>query len=77
VTGSSVFNAFRWMWTLQRACEVQLAADALAGPSVALTDDVRRACAADARDFEPKDRLERMLFESVLRKSGIHAEELV
>ena len=35
VTGSDVFNAFRWMWTLQRACEVQLAAAALPGPDVA------------------------------------------
>ena len=77
VTGSSVCNAFRWMWTLQRACEVQVAAAALAGPNVALTDDVRRACAADAREFEPKERLERMLFESVLRKSGVRAEQLV
>jgi ribulose-5-phosphate 4-epimerase/fuculose-1-phosphate aldolase len=77
VTGSDVFHAFRWMWTLQRACEVQVAAAALAGPNVALTDDVRRGCAADAREFEPKERLERMLFESVLRRSGVSAEELV
>jgi ribulose-5-phosphate 4-epimerase/fuculose-1-phosphate aldolase len=77
VTGSDVFNAFRWMWTLQRACEVQVAAAALPGPDVALTDDIRRGCAEDARDFEPKERLERMLFESVLRRSGVTAEELV
>jgi ribulose-5-phosphate 4-epimerase/fuculose-1-phosphate aldolase len=76
VTGSDVFNAFRWTWTLQRACEVQVAADSLAGPNVALTDDVRRACAADAREFQPKERLERMLFESVLRRSGVTAGQL-
>lgn len=77
VTGSDVFNAFRWMWTLQRACEVQVAAGTLPGPNVALDDEVRRACAADAREFEPKDRLERMLFESVLRRTGVSAEQLV
>jgi ribulose-5-phosphate 4-epimerase/fuculose-1-phosphate aldolase len=77
VTGSDVFNAFRWMWTLQRACEVQVAADALPGPNVAMSDDIRRACAADAREFEPKERLERMLFESVLRRTGVSAEQLV
>ncbi|MDQ2926939.1 MAG: class II aldolase/adducin family protein, partial [Pseudomonadota bacterium] len=62
VVGSDVFNAFRWMWTLQRACEVQVAAASLPGHDVALSDDVRRACARDAREFEPRDRLERMLF---------------
>ena len=36
VVGSDVFNAFRWMWTLQRACEVQVAAAALPGPDVPL-----------------------------------------
>jgi ribulose-5-phosphate 4-epimerase/fuculose-1-phosphate aldolase len=76
VTGSDVFNAFRWMWTLQRACEVQLAAAALPGPDVPLTDVVREACARDAREFEPRDRLERMLFMSVLRRSATSAESL-
>ena len=76
VTGSDVFNAFRWMWTLQRACEVQVAAAALPGPDVGLSDAVRLACARDARDFEPRDRLEKMLFTSVLRRSGVTAESL-
>jgi ribulose-5-phosphate 4-epimerase/fuculose-1-phosphate aldolase len=76
VVGSDVFNAFRWMWTLQRACEVQVAAAALPGPDVPLSDDVRRACARDAREFEPRDRLERMLFTSVLRRAGVTAASL-
>jgi ribulose-5-phosphate 4-epimerase/fuculose-1-phosphate aldolase len=76
VTGSDVFNAFRWMWTLQRACEVQVAAAALPGPDVPLNDRIREACARDAREFEPRDRLERMLFMSVLRRSATTAESL-
>jgi hypothetical protein len=64
------------MWTLQRACEVQLAAAALPGADVVLSDAVRQACARDARDFEPRDRLEKMLFLSVLRRSGTTAESL-
>ena len=55
VCGSDVFNAFRWMWTLQRACEVQVAADSLRGANIALADPVRRACAADAAAFEPRE----------------------
>ena len=76
VVGSDVFNAFRWMWTLQRACEVQVAADSIAGPNVGLSDAVRRASAQDAHDFEPRDRLERLLFTSVLRRARLEAESL-
>src|SRR3982751_794451 len=54
VVGSDVFNAFRWMWTLQRACEVQVRAAALPGPDLPLADAVRQACARDARGFEPR-----------------------
>lgn len=76
VVGSDVFNAFRWMWTLQRACEVQVAAASLPGQDVPLSDEVRRTCARDAREFEPRDRLERMLFTSVLRHAGVTAASL-
>jgi len=77
VVGSDVFNAFRWMWTLQRACEVQIAADAIEGPNVGLSDAVRRASAQDAHDFVPRDRLERMLFTSVLRRAKVDAASLL
>lgn len=77
VTGSSVFDAFRWMWTLQRACEVQTMADSVRGPNVALTDEVRRASARDAQAFEPRDALERMLFDSVLRRGRVDPASLV
>ncbi|MCE9660763.1 MAG: class II aldolase/adducin family protein [Burkholderiales bacterium] len=76
VCGTSVFNAFRWMWTLQRACEVQLAADTLKGANVPLADAVRLACAADAKAFEPRESLEKMLFDSVLRRCGLGAATL-
>jgi ribulose-5-phosphate 4-epimerase/fuculose-1-phosphate aldolase len=66
VCGANVFAAFRWMWTLQRACEVQVAADSLRGANLPLTDPVRRGCAADAAAFEPRESLERMMFMSVL-----------
>ena len=77
LVGSDVFNAFRWMWTLQRACEVQVAADALAGPNVPLSDAVRRASARDAREFEPRDRLERMIFAGMLRRAKLGAADLL
>jgi len=70
-------TAFRWMWTLQRACEVQMAADAIRGPNLALSDEVRQACARDARAFEPRGKLERLLLLSVLRRARIAPETLV
>jgi ribulose-5-phosphate 4-epimerase/fuculose-1-phosphate aldolase len=77
VTGTDVFNAFRWMWTLQRACEVQVAAHSLPGANLSLSDAVRTSCAVDAKAFEPRDKLERMLFASVLRRSRVSAAQLV
>ncbi len=76
-TGCNVFNAFRWMWTLQRACEVQVAADSLGGANVPLTNAVRQACARDAAAFEPRDQLERLLFWSVLRKARFDPQSLL
>lgn len=77
LTGSSVFNAFRWMWTLQRACEVQAAADGIAGPNERLSDEVRLACVADARGFGAAQDLESMLFSSVMRRARLDAAALV
>lgn len=75
--GCNVFNAFRWMWTLQRACELQVAMGSLPGPDIALDDEVRRGCARDAAGFEPRDQLERMLFWSVLRKARFEPRSLL
>ena len=76
VVGSDVFNAFRWMWTLQRACEVQLAAGALGGEDIALTDAIRAGVARDTREFEPRESLERMLFASLLRRARLSPDAL-
>ncbi|HEX6017748.1 MAG TPA: class II aldolase/adducin family protein [Burkholderiaceae bacterium] len=77
VVGADVFGAFRWMWTLQRACEVQLAADSLRGDDIVLADHIREACGRDARAFEPRGQLERLLFLSVLRDAGVDPASLI
>ena len=76
VVGADVFDAFRRIWTLHRACEVQVAVRSLPGADLALGDDVRRACARDADVFEPHDVLNRMLLLGVLRKAGVSGAEL-
>lgn len=76
VVGADVFDAFRWMWTLQRACELQVATDCIAGPNIALSDGIREACARDARAFEPRGLLDRLLFLGVLRDAGFEPSSI-
>lgn len=71
VLGADVFDAFRRIWTLHRACEVQVVMASLPGAGVPLGDEVRLACARDADVFEPHDVLNRMLLLGVLRKAGV------
>lgn len=77
VVGGDVFAAFRRMWTLQRACEVQAATGALHRPVIPLTDQIRQSCAADARAFEPQGTIERMMFFSVLRRARFDPSTLI
>ncbi len=76
VVGGDVFDAFRRIWTLHRACEVQLAMRSVPGADIGVSDDVRRACARDADVFEPHDTLNRMLLLGMLRVAGIDGEAL-
>lgn len=68
--GSDLPTAFMWLWTLQRACEVQLAAGSIAGPDIVLTRDVRQRAAADVDAFAKGGfgELGRMLFEAMVRR---------
>jgi ribulose-5-phosphate 4-epimerase/fuculose-1-phosphate aldolase len=50
--GSSIAEAFLWLWTLQRACDIQVAA-ASAGALHALTDAVLAQTAREAGPAEP------------------------
>ena len=68
--------ALRLMWHVQRACEVQTLADAIAGPNRRLSEQVQRQSAADAAAFEPAGQLERLLMASLLRRAGVSLESL-
>lgn len=67
VVGQDIPHAFRWVWTLQRACEVQCRAAAIAGSDIALTDAVRRAATRDALAFAG-DRTARLIFDAMVRR---------
>ena len=63
--------ALRLMWHLQRACEVQVLSQSMAGPDITLGAGVKSSCARDAAAFEPRGQLERLLMASILRRAGI------
>ena len=67
VLGADVPTAFRWMWTLQRACEVQCRAAALSGADVSLSPAVQRQSTADAMAFAG-GATARLLFDALVRR---------
>jgi ribulose-5-phosphate 4-epimerase/fuculose-1-phosphate aldolase len=50
--GGNVAEAFMWLWTLQRACDVQLAASA-AGALHGISAEARAQCVREAGPLEP------------------------
>jgi ribulose-5-phosphate 4-epimerase/fuculose-1-phosphate aldolase len=59
-------QAFVVLWTLQRACEVQLAGAAL-GPTIPISDAVQRKASADALQFHPEHGGGRDVFDALVR----------
>ena len=75
--GPDVPTAFWRMWTLQRACEVQLAVESLAGRDQPICPAVREACVRDAARFDPD--IGRKVFDAAVRemeaaRSGRHVD---
>jgi len=50
--GHDIAEAFMWLWTLQRACDVQVVASS-AGPMRAVSDAARAQCVREAGPLEP------------------------
>jgi ribulose-5-phosphate 4-epimerase/fuculose-1-phosphate aldolase len=77
VTGPSVPEAFIESWSLQRACEVQVAAGSIPGPNRKIPEAVLRAIpeqrkpmqAGHSRPYQP-------VFDAMLRVAGIRFEDL-
>lgn len=53
VIGTSLANAFNLMWLVQRACEVQVASQAL-GDLQPITEKALEGCVRDSLNFNPK-----------------------
>lgn len=74
VADRTISSAYYWMYTLQRACEIQVLSGAIPGPNIPLT---REACVVSARDgakTDPQDNLYPKVFEAAVRRAGITAD---
>jgi ribulose-5-phosphate 4-epimerase/fuculose-1-phosphate aldolase len=79
VVEDSLPKAFWLLWTLQRACDIQGAAQAMAGEDRPLDDEVRKACAYDGEHFDPEGKLGRKMLDAAIRRMeaarrGLHVD---
>ena len=72
VVGDTLPRAFQRLWTLQRACEIQLASDAGAGPNRPIAADVlERVPASRVRMTTAGDDVATRLFDAMVRRAGV------
>lgn len=65
-------SAFWLMWTLQRACEIQLAAGSIPGPNRGLSNEVRALCSnKEHKNVDPENRVAQKIFDAMARQAGI------
>ncbi len=64
--GPTLPVCFLTLWTLQRACDVQVAGAAL-GPAIPISPEVQRACAADSLKVSSGDEFGRDVFDAMVR----------
>ena len=70
-------EAFATYWTLQRACEIQAATDAMAGDNLPITQKVLEETPARTLPFRSGPRPGGMAFDALLRRAGIRYEDLI
>ena len=72
VVGESLPRAFHRLWTMQRACEIQLASDAASGPSLPIAAEVlERVPASRLGANRAGEDIATQLFNAMLRRAGV------
>ena len=68
--GATLPQTFAILWTLQRACEIQLATFSMGGPQAALpvSDAIAEKCTRDALQFNPNHGAGRDVFDALVRQ---------
>jgi ribulose-5-phosphate 4-epimerase/fuculose-1-phosphate aldolase len=67
--GPTIPNAFIYLWSLQRACEIQLAGAAL-GPAIAISPEIQIKARADALQFDAAHPSGEFVFNALLRQAA-------
>ena len=65
--GMSLPQTFAILWTLQRACEIQMATFSM-GPAIAVSEAVAVQCTRDALQFNPNHGAGRDVFDALVRQ---------
>ena len=65
--GDSIPRAFAVLWLLQRACEIQLATQAMGRPRP-ISDEIQRKCTADSLQFNARFGAGQDVFDAMVRK---------
>lgn len=65
--GLDIPQAFAYLWTLQRACDIQVAGAGL-GPTVPIPEAIQRQASRDALQFDPKLGGGRDVFDALVRQ---------
>jgi ribulose-5-phosphate 4-epimerase/fuculose-1-phosphate aldolase len=71
VVGPNIPTAFNRLWVMQRACEIQLASDAGAGPNRSIPEATLKG--VPATRVAGSGDMHRLIFETMLRRAGIRA----
>jgi ribulose-5-phosphate 4-epimerase/fuculose-1-phosphate aldolase len=66
--GETIPEALVRLWTLNRACQIQMAAESLPGGSIPLSEDVRQQCSRVSLQFDPKYGGGRDVFDALRRQ---------
>lgn len=64
--GHNIPQAFAYLWTLQRACDIQVAGAAL-GTTAPVSEAIQRKSSADALQFDPRHGGGRDVFDAMVR----------
>jgi len=70
-------EAFSVYWTLQRACEIQVATDSMRGDNIPVPQQVLDAIPEQTRVFRAGERPGGLAFDGLLRRAGIRYEDVV
>jgi len=77
VAGSGIAEAYLRYWVLQRACEIQVATDAMRGENLPIRQDVLEASVTRNQAVVSDLRPGGTPFDALLRRAGIRYEDLV